>query len=94
MSRTQRPLAALPLVAVIGAGCSNAPAETGTGSGGGNNTGANHERAILAKVIKWWCRRYEWRFSSGTGWGDRSRRRPAERSVTVSAPPRTRARLD
>jgi hypothetical protein len=51
MSRTLRPLAALALVAVIGAGCSNAPAETGTGSSGGNNIGANHERAILAKAI-------------------------------------------
>jgi hypothetical protein len=42
MSRTLRPLAALVLLAVIGAGCSNAPAETSTG----NNTAATHEKAV------------------------------------------------
>jgi hypothetical protein len=36
MRRTSRPLAALALLALIGAGCSNAPAETGAG----NNTTA------------------------------------------------------
>ncbi|MCZ7574375.1 MAG: M15 family metallopeptidase [Ardenticatenaceae bacterium] len=40
MSRTLRPLAALAMVALISAGCSSAPA--GTGSSGGNNTAANH----------------------------------------------------
>jgi D-alanyl-D-alanine carboxypeptidase len=41
MSRTLRPLAALALIALISAGCSNAPAETGTGSSSsGNNTPA------------------------------------------------------
>jgi hypothetical protein len=32
------------LVAVISAGCSNAP--SGTGSSGGNNTAATHEKAV------------------------------------------------
>jgi hypothetical protein len=44
MSRTLRPLAALAMIAVISAGCSNAPA--GTGSSGGNNTAATHEKAV------------------------------------------------
>jgi hypothetical protein len=61
MSRTLRTLAALAMVALISAGCSNAPAETGTGSCGGNNTtapaetgsssgnntAATHEQAVL-----------------------------------------------
>jgi hypothetical protein len=38
MSRTLWPLAALAMLAVIVAGCSNAPA--GTGSSGGNSTAA------------------------------------------------------
>jgi hypothetical protein len=42
MNRTLRPLAALALVALIGAGCSNAPAQTSTG----NNTAANHDKAV------------------------------------------------
>ena len=46
MSRNVRPLAALAMVALIGAGCSNAPAETGTGSSGGNNAAATHEKAV------------------------------------------------
>jgi hypothetical protein len=46
MSRTLRPLAALAMVALISAGWSNAPAETGTGSSGGNNTAATHEQAV------------------------------------------------
>jgi hypothetical protein len=46
MSRTRRPLAALALIALIVAGCSNAPADTGTGSGGGNTTAANYEQAM------------------------------------------------
>jgi hypothetical protein len=42
MSRTLRPLAALAaMIALISAGCSNAPAATGTGTGSsGNNTAA------------------------------------------------------
>jgi hypothetical protein len=43
MRRTLRPLAAIAMVALISlisAGCSNAPAETGTGSGGGNQNAA------------------------------------------------------
>jgi hypothetical protein len=33
------------MVALIGAGCSNAPSETGTESSGGEDT-ANHEKAV------------------------------------------------
>jgi hypothetical protein len=40
--RTLRPLAAFALVALIGAGCSSTPAQTGTG----NNTTANHDKAV------------------------------------------------
>src|ERR1700704_5896263 len=43
MSRKLRPLAALAMVAVIGAGCSSAPA--GTGGSGGDNTAANRQKA-------------------------------------------------
>jgi hypothetical protein len=46
MRRTLRPLAALAMVALISAGCSNARAETGTGSSGGNNTAATREQAV------------------------------------------------
>jgi hypothetical protein len=46
MRRTRRTLAALAMVALISAGCSNAPAETGTGSSGGNTTAATHEQAV------------------------------------------------
>src|SRR5229473_1412555 len=45
MSRTLRTLAALAMVALITAGCSNAPAETGTGSGGGSNA-TNRDQAV------------------------------------------------
>ena len=44
MSRTLRTLAALAMVALISAGCSNAPAETVTGSSGGNTTAATMSR--------------------------------------------------
>ena len=44
MSSMLRPLAALAMLAVIVAGCSNAPA--GTGSSGGNSTAATHEKAV------------------------------------------------
>lgn len=47
MSRKLRPLAALAIVALISACGSNAPAATGAGSSGGNNTAAN-----LAKAVK------------------------------------------
>ena len=49
MSRRRRPLAALALIAMVAliSGCgSSAPAETGTGSGGGNNTAANAQKAV------------------------------------------------
>jgi hypothetical protein len=43
MTRTLRPLAALAMIAVIGAGCSNAPAGSGSG---GNSTAATHAKAV------------------------------------------------
>ena len=47
MRSTPRPLAALAMVALISlAGCSNAPAETGTGSSGGNTTATAHEQGM------------------------------------------------
>jgi len=54
MSRTLWPLAALAMVALISlAGCSNAPAATGSGSSGGNSTAANHEKAVkFAECIR------------------------------------------
>src|SRR5215204_2501097 len=44
-SKTLWPLAALA-VALISAGCSNAAAETATGSGGGNTNAANRDQAV------------------------------------------------
>ena len=46
MSRTLRLLAALAMVALLGAGCSNAFAGTGAGSNGGNTTAATREQAV------------------------------------------------
>jgi len=52
VSGRSRPLAALALVALISAGCSNAPAgtgtggNTGTGSSGGNATTASRDQAV------------------------------------------------
>jgi hypothetical protein len=46
MRRPLRPLAALAMVALITAGCSNTPAATGTGSSGGNNTAATRGQAV------------------------------------------------
>ena len=40
-----RPLAALAMLALIGTGCSNAPAESDTGSSGGKRTPTARERA-------------------------------------------------
>jgi hypothetical protein len=45
MRRTLRPLAALAMVALLSAGCSNAAAGTGTGSSG-DNTAATHQQAV------------------------------------------------
>jgi hypothetical protein len=45
MNRTIRPLAALALIAVISAGCSNAPAETGN-TDTANATNAHREKAV------------------------------------------------
>jgi hypothetical protein len=49
MSRKLRPLAALALAALIGAGCSNGSAEngnTGTGSSGGNENATVRDKAV------------------------------------------------
>jgi hypothetical protein len=49
MNRRRQPLAALPLIAMlalIGACGSSAPAETGSGSSGANNTAANAQKAV------------------------------------------------
>jgi hypothetical protein len=47
LSRRLRPLAALAVVALIGAGCSNEPAENGTtGSGGGNQNATTRDKAM------------------------------------------------
>jgi hypothetical protein len=40
------PLGALAMVALVGAGCSNAPAENGTGSSGGNKNATNRDKAM------------------------------------------------
>src|SRR6195256_562627 len=45
MRRTLRPLAALAMVALLSAGCSNAAAETGTGSSGGSDA-TNRDQAV------------------------------------------------
>jgi len=42
MTRTLRSLAALAVIALISAGCSNGPTDTSSG----NNTAANHEKAM------------------------------------------------
>jgi hypothetical protein len=44
MKRTLRPLAALAMVGMVSAGCSNAPAGAGTSSG--NNAAATHQEAV------------------------------------------------
>jgi hypothetical protein len=46
MRRTLRPLAALATVALLSAGCSNAPAGSGTGSSGGNTAAATRQQAV------------------------------------------------
>jgi hypothetical protein len=46
MSRKLRPLAALAMVVLIGVGCSNTPAETGTGSSGGNKNATNRDKTV------------------------------------------------
>jgi hypothetical protein len=45
VTRRPRPLAALALLVLIVPGCSNGPADTGTGSSGGNTTAATQEKA-------------------------------------------------
>src|SRR3954471_17993790 len=46
MNSTLRPLATLAMVALLSAGCSNAAAQTGTGSSGGNTNAANRQQAV------------------------------------------------
>jgi predicted small secreted protein len=46
MRRTLPPLAALAMVAVLGAGCSNTLAGAGTDSSTGNNTAATRQQAV------------------------------------------------
>ena len=46
MSTKPRPLAALAMVALISAGCSNTSADPGTGSSGGNTNATKHEKAV------------------------------------------------
>jgi hypothetical protein len=46
MSRERRLLAAVAIVALVGAGCSSTPAETNTGSSGGNESATNPEKAV------------------------------------------------
>ncbi len=51
MSRALRPLAPLAMIAMIGAGCSSAPAQTGAGSS--NSTAATHEQGVrFAKCMR------------------------------------------
>jgi hypothetical protein len=45
MNRRLRPLAALAMVALTVAGCSDTPAETGTASSGGNKRDTNRDKA-------------------------------------------------
>ena len=55
MRRKLRPLAALAMVALIGAGCSNGSAEngdTGTGSSTGNGSSGNKNATIGEKTVK------------------------------------------
>src|SRR5919197_350568 len=52
MRRTLRPLAALAMVALLSAGCSNAAAQTGTGRSGGSTT-TNRDQAVkFAKCMR------------------------------------------
>ena len=46
MRRALRPLAALAMVALLSAGCSNAAAQTGTGSSGGTDSTTNRDQAV------------------------------------------------
>ena len=46
MRRKRRPLAALAIVALIGAGCSNTPAETSNSSAGSGKTTTNRDKAM------------------------------------------------
>jgi hypothetical protein len=44
--RKLRPLAAIAITTLFGAGCSNAPSTTGTGTTAANNTSANLDKAV------------------------------------------------
>jgi hypothetical protein len=52
MSRTLLPLAALAMVALISAGCSNAPAGTGASSDGGNTSAAREQAVKFAQCMR------------------------------------------
>jgi hypothetical protein len=52
MRRTLRPLAALAMVALLSAGCSNAAAQTGTASSGGNNTSNRAQAVKFAECMR------------------------------------------
>jgi predicted small secreted protein len=52
MSRTLLPLAALAMVALITAGCSNAPAGTGASSDGGNTSAAREQALKFAQCMR------------------------------------------
>ena len=50
--RTLRPLAALAVAALLSAGCSNAPAGTGSGTGSSSSSGANNAAATRQQAVK------------------------------------------
>jgi hypothetical protein len=52
MSRALLPLVALAIVALISAGCSNAPAGTGAGSDGGNASAAREQALKFAQCMR------------------------------------------
>lgn len=52
MNRTLRSLSALALTALIGAGCSNGPASTGTGTSSAGNSGANRTDTSTGKAVQ------------------------------------------
>ena len=52
MRRTLRPLAALAMVALLSAGCSNAAAQTGTASSGGSNTSNRAQAVKFAQCMR------------------------------------------
>ena len=92
MSRTRRPFAALAVVALISlAGCSNAPAEAGTGVSGGNKNAttafAAAHHLLNAKALTYlstdgWPRRGQGAYVLGNG---RPAVSPHERPVPIAS---------